>query len=154
MIQYVKRNSCALSEVESVEKKLSVITVLCVVAYIMASWVGIGYRSSASAIADLRAELEVLHGEEYVRKTVGTEEETMQFAVKPKTFLLTNYNLRNALGLDYEYECIVTVTAYEGGKENGVRTVTYRGFDPMGKDRMDDRAYVDVSSKQEMIEKQ
>ena len=136
------------------EKKLSMITVLCLAVYIVISWVGIGHRSSASAIAELRDELEVLHGEEYVRKAVGAEEETMRFVVKPQTFFLTNYNLRNALGFDYEYECIVTVTSYEGGKETGVRTVTYRGFDPMGKESIDDRAYVDVSSKREMIENQ
>ena len=143
-----------MSEVKRMEKKLSVITVLCLVAFIVTSWVGLGHRSSASAIADLRAELEILHGEEYTGKAVGEEEETMRFVVKPKTFFLTNYNVRNALGLDYEYECIVTVTSYEEGEEAGVRTITYRGFDPMGKGCMDDRAYVDVNSKQEIIENQ
>ena len=136
------------------EKKLSVITILCLVAYIVTAWAGIGYRSSASAIAELRDELEVLHGEEYSGKAVGAEEESMRFVVKPKSLFLTNYKLRNALGLDYEYECIVTVTSYEEGKETSVRTITYRGVDPMGKDCMDDRAYVDTGSKQEIIENQ
>ena len=136
--------------VKSVEKKLSVIMVLCLVAYIVTSWAGIGYRSSASAIEDLRTELVRLHGE----ACVGEGTERTAIVVRPKTFFLTNYNLRHALGLDYEYECTVTVTSYEEGKETSVRTITYRGVDPMGKEHMTDRAYVDVDSKKEVIENQ
>lgn len=132
------------------EKKLSVIMVLCLVAYIVTSWAGIGYRSSASAIEDLRTELVRLHGE----ACVGEGTERTAIVVRPKTFFLTNYNLRHALGLDYEYECTVTVTSYEEGKETSVRTITYRGVDPMGKEHMTDRAYVDVDSKKEVIENQ
>ena len=133
------------------EKKLSVITVLCLVACIVISWVGIGHRSSASAIADLRAELESLHGEAYVERNVGEGTEKTAIVVQPKTFFLTNYDLRNALSLDYEYECVVTVTSYVEGKETSVRTITYRGVDPMGKEHMTDRAYVDIGSKEEVI---
>ena len=143
-----------MSEVKPVEKKLSMLTVLCLMVYIVTSWVGVGHVSSASAIEDLRAELESMHGESYVERTVGDGTEMTAIVVRPKTFFLTNYDLRNALGLDYEYECVVTVTSYKDGIETSVRTITYRGFDPMGKDRIDDRAYVDVGSKQEMIENQ
>ena len=132
-------------------KKLSILTVLLLVIFIAASWVGIGHRSSASAIADLRTELESLHGEAYVERAVGEGMEMTAIVVRPKTFFFTNYDLRNALGLDYEYECVVTVTSYKEGKETSVRTITYRGFDPMGKEHTADRAYVDVGSKQEMI---
>ena len=136
------------------EKKLSMLTVLCLMVYIVTSWVGVGHVSSASAIEDLRAELESLHGEPYVERAVGEGTEMTAIVVRPKTFFLTNYDLRNVLSLDYEYECVVTVTSYKEGLETSVRTITYRGFDPMGKEHMTDRAYVDVSSKQEMIEKQ
>ena len=46
----------------------------------------------------------------------------MCFDIEPKTWFLTNRDLRNALGLDYEYVCI----------------------DPMGADKQYQRAYLDL----------
>ena len=70
-------------------------------------WVGVGFYSSSSAVRDLKAELETIYGAEYTGKDVDNGTEDMLFIVEPKTWFLTNWNLRNALSIDYEYECKV-----------------------------------------------
>ena len=73
-------------------------------------WTGVGFYSSSSAVQDLKTELEDLYGTEYTGKVTENGTEDMLFAVEPKTWFLTNWNLRNALGMDYEYECKVIFT--------------------------------------------
>lgn len=70
-------------------------------------WVGVGFYSSSSAVRDLKAELENIYGTEYTGKDVDSGTEDMVFIVESKTWFLTNWNLRNALSIDYEYECKV-----------------------------------------------
>ena len=131
------------------KKKLSIVVILILVVCVL-SWVGVGYRGSASAILDLKEHLEYLHGQEYRNKPVDNGTETMVFTVTSKSFFLTNWNVRNLLGLDYKYECKVVITSYVDGKQTKIRTITYQGFDPMGLGReIEDRAYVDVNSKNE-----
>ena len=103
---------------------------------------------------DLKAELETIYGTEYTGKEIDNGTEDMVFIVEPKTRFLTNWNLRNALGLDYQYECRVMFTTCIGENTKTIRTITYQAVDPMGKESIDDRAYVNVSSKREMIKKQ
>lgn len=123
-----------------------IITVIC--------WMGIGPYSSSSAVQDLRAELESIYGTEYIGKTVENGVEDMEFAVEPKTWFLTNWNLRNALSIDYEYECNVIFTTFVDEKTTSVRTVTYQAVDPMGKEKTVDRAYLDLDTKVERTETQ
>ena len=123
-----------------------IVSVLC--------WTGIGSYSSGSAVQDLRTELESIYGTEYIGKTVENGVEDMEFAVEPKTWFLTNWNLRNALSIDYEYECNVIFTTFVDEKTNSVRTVTYQAADPMGKEKTVDRAYLDLDSKVERTETQ
>lgn len=123
-----------------------IVTVLCLM--------GIGSYSSSSAIQDLRAELETIYGTEYIGKTVENGTEDMEFVVEPKTWFLTNWNLRNALNIDYEYECKVIFTTFIDEKTKSVRTVTYRAVDPMGEENTVDRAYLVLDSKVEKIETQ
>ena len=78
-------------------KLLTLFLALCVVVAII-FWMGVGPRVSSSAVADLKAELESIY---------GPETERMVFAVEPKTWFLTNWDLRQTLGLDYVYECKV-----------------------------------------------
>jgi len=82
------------------------IVALCLIVAILC-WIGVGPYSSGSAIQDLRAELESIYGTEYMRKEVENGTEDMAFVVEPKTWFLTNWNLRNALSIDYKYECKV-----------------------------------------------
>ena len=49
---------------------------------------------------DLKAEMETLHGTEYTGKDTDGRTEDMVFVVEPKTWFLTNWNLRNALKLE------------------------------------------------------
>ena len=112
-------------------------------------WTGIGFYSSSSAVQDLKAELEDLYGTEYTGKVTENGTEDMVFAVAPKTWFLTNWNLRNTLGLDYEYECKVIFTTRADGVVANVRTITYRAYDPMGSGNMAESAYLDPDSKTE-----
>lgn len=131
------------------QKKYIAAAVILCLAICIVNWSGIGYRPSSSAISDLKAELASLYGEEYTGKEVENGTEDMEFVVKPKTFFFTNWNLRNALCIDYEYECTVIFTNYIEGEQSKVRTVTYQGLDPMGTERARDRAYLNISSKVE-----
>lgn len=74
------------------------------------------------------------------------------FIVEPKTWFLTNWKLRNALSIDYKYECKVVFTTYVDGSVKSVRTITYQAVDPMGAEKIADRAYLDLSSKVEKTE--
>ena len=112
-------------------------------------WTGVGFYSSSSAVQDLKAELEDLYGTEYTGKATENGTEDMVFAVEPKTWFLTNWNLRNALGLDYEYECKVIFTTCADSTVANVRTITYRAYDPMGSENMSERAHLDPDSKTE-----
>ena len=115
-------------------------------------WVGVGFYSSSSAVRDLKAELENIYGTEYTGKDVDNGTEDMLFIVEPKTWFLTNWNLRNALGLDYQYECKVFFTTYVDGSANSVRTITYQAVDPMGAEKMSERAHLVLDSKVEQTE--
>lgn len=126
----------------------AVVFTLCLAVWFL-HWLGIGYRPSGSAVLDLKAAMEGIYGEQYTGKEVENGTEDMVFVVKPKTFFFTNWNLRNALGKDYEYECKVIFTNYIDGERAQTRTITYRGVDPMGKKHAEDRAYLDVNSRAE-----
>lgn len=115
-------------------------------------WTGVGFYSSSSAVQDLKTELEDLYGTEYTGKATENGTEDMAFAVAPKTWFLTNWNLRNALGLDYEYECKVIFTTRADGDVTNVRTITYRAYDPMGSGNMSERAHLDLDSKTEQTD--
>ena len=124
---------------------------LCLVVAVVC-WMGVGYYSSSSAVRDLKAELESIYGTEYTGKDVNNGTEDMEFVVEPKTWFLTNWNLRNALGIDYEYECKVIFTTYVDGREKSVRTITYQAADPMGAEKTAARAFLDLESKVETTE--
>ena len=49
------------------------------------------------------------------RQNIENRTEDMVFVVEPKTWFLTNWNLRNALSIDYKYECKVVFTTYVDG---------------------------------------
>ena len=122
--------------------------VLCMIVTVLC-WMGIGSYSSSSAVQDLRAELETIYGSEYTGKDVENGTEDMVFVVEPKTWFLTNWNLRNALSLGYKYECKVIFTTYVDGSAESVRTITYQAVDPMGEEKIAQRAFLDLSSKVE-----
>lgn len=122
--------------------------VLCMIVTVLC-WMGIGSYSSSSAVQDLRAELETIYGSEYTGKDVENGTEDMVFVVEPKTWFLTNWNLRNALSIDYEYNCKVIFTTYIDGSTESVRTITYQAVDPMGEEKIAQRAFLDLSSKVE-----
>lgn len=121
-----------------------IVTVLC--------WMGVGPYYSGSAVQDLRAELESIYGTEYKGKDIENGTEDMEFAVESKTWLWTNWNLRNALSIDYEYECKVIFTTYVDGSVESVRTITYQAVDPMGAEKTAQRAFLDIGSKVEITE--
>lgn len=112
-------------------------------------WLGIGYYTSSSAVLDLRAELETIHGPEYTGKSTEEGTEDMVFVIKPKSFFLTNWNLRNALGMDYKYECQIIFTTHRSDDTKAVRTIIYQAYDPMGTAKMGSRAGLDLDSKEE-----
>lgn len=135
------------------KRKLMVsLSVSCLIVAILC-WVGVGYYSNSSAVRDLKTELETIYGTEYAGKEIENKTEGMVFVVEPKTWFLTNWNLRNALGIDYEYECKVVFTTYDNGNATSVRTITYQAVDPMGSDKTAERAYLDLDSKVEKIKK-
>lgn len=125
--------------------------VLCLIIAILC-WVGVGSYSSGSAVRDLKTELETIYGTEYTGKDIENGTEDMVFVVEPKTWFLTNWNLRNALSIDYEYECKVVFTTYVDGSTKSLRTITYQAFDPMDAEKMVERAYLDLDSKIETTE--
>lgn len=106
-------------------KLLVVLLILCAIAAFL-YFSGFGPYSSSAAVADLKAELESIH---------GPETEDMRFVIEPKTRIMTNWNLRNALGLDYEYACKVI-------SKDGV--IIYKGIDPMGAGEQYRRAYLEL----------
>ena len=69
-----------------------------------------------------------------------------------KTWFLTNWNLRNVLSMDYEYECKVVFTTYMDGVAKSVRTITYQAVDPMGAEKVAERAHLLLNSKAETVE--
>ena len=134
------------------KRKLMVsFAILCLVVAVVC-WMGVGYYSSSSAVRDLKAELESIYGTEYTGKNVDNGTEDMVFVVEPKTWFLTNWNLRNASSIDYEYECKVVFTTYVDGSTKSLRTITYQAFDPMDAEKMVERAYLDLDSKIETTE--
>ena len=110
---------------------------------------GVGPYTSSSAVSDLKAELETIYGTEYTGKTTDTGTEDMTFVVEPKTILLTNWNFRNTFGLDYRYECRVIFTTHTPDGARSIRTVTYQAADPMGTEKLTERAYLDLSTMKE-----
>ena len=132
-------------------KWVTALIALCAVAAIL-YWTGIGPYSSSSALSDLKAELESIYGPEYIEKEVENGTESMEFVVEPKTWFLTNWNLRNALGLPYEYECRVIFTTRSAENTQITRTITYQAVDPMGTENMATRAHLDLDSMTEAIE--
>ena len=132
-------------------KLIASFIVLCLIVAILC-WTGVGSYSSSSAVRDLKTELETIYGTEYTGKEIENGTEDMVFVVEPKTRFLTNWNLRNALSIDYEYECKVVFTSYVDGSAKSVRTITYQAVDPMGAEKTADRAYLDIGSKVEKTE--
>lgn len=131
------------------KKKLLSLLLIAALVLCAICWSGIGYYSSGSARQDLIEELTVLHGEPYTNREVENGVEDMEFSVEPMTFFLTNWNLRQALGLDYQYKCSVTYTVQSAGEVIDVHVITYTGFDPMGNGNEEVRAYIDIDSKTE-----
>ena len=129
----------------------SVLLVLCLAIGILC-WMGVGSYSSGSAVRDLTTELETIYGTEYTGKDTENGTEDMVFVVEPKTWFLTNWNLRNALSIDYKYECKVIFTTYVDGSAESVRTITYQAIDPMGAEKIAERAFLNLDSKVETTE--
>ena len=125
--------------------------VLCLIVA-MLCWAGVGSYSSSSAVRDLKTELEAIYGTEYTGKDIENGTEDMVFVVEPETWFLTNWNLRNALSLDYKYECKVIFTTCVEGSAESVRTITYQAIDPMGAEKIAERAFLDLGSKVETTE--
>lgn len=125
--------------------------VLCMMVSVLC-WMGVGSYSSGSAVRDLTTELETIYGTEYTGKDTENGTENMVFEVEPKTWFLTNWNLRNALSIDYKYECKVIFTTFVDEKVASVRTITYQAVDPMGVEKIAERAFLDLGSKTETIE--
>ena len=122
------------------------VSILCLISIVL-HCTGIGLYSSGSAMHDLRSELEAIYGLEYTGKIVESGTEDMLFVVEPKTWIFTNWNLRNAIGIDYEYECKVIFTTHTEGNKIDERIITYQAFDPMGWENTDNRAYIDLDTK-------
>ena len=125
--------------------------VLCMIVLILC-WMGIGSYSSSSAVQDLRTELETIYGTEYAGKVVGNGTEDMVFVVDSKSWFMTNWNLRNTMKIDYRYECRVIFTTYIDGSVVNVCTITYQAVDPMGAEKISDRAFLNLDSKTETVE--
>ena len=132
-------------------KLIASIVVLSLIVAILC-WIGVGSYSSSSAVRDFRAELETIYGAEYSGNDVENGTEDMVFVVEPKTWFVTNWNLRNALNIDYKYECKVIFTTYVNGSVASVRTITYQAVDPMGAEKIAERAFLDLDSKTETTE--
>lgn len=130
---------------------ISSFIVFCLIVAILC-WIGVGSYSSSSAVRDLKIELESIYGTEYTGKDAENGTEDMVFVVEPKTWIITNWNLRKALSIDYEYECKVIFTTYVDGNKVSVRTITYQAVDPMGAEKIAERAFLNLDSKEEIIE--
>ena len=133
------------------KKIIVLILFLCVATVVFLRVVGVGYYYSGAAGADLTAELESIYGAEYQGKIVDNGTEDMQFVIEPKTWFLTDYNIRSQLGLDYKYECKVIFTTYVDDQNSIVRTITYQGIDPMSREKMVEGASLDLDSKTEEV---
>lgn len=125
---------------------IALLLVLCMAAAFL-HWLGIGFYSSSSAVLDLKAELETIYGCEYTGKAIENGTEDMVFMIEPKSWFLTNWNLRDALGVDYRYECRVIFTTHTEEGAKTIRTVTYQAFDPMGPANRGVRAHLDPGSR-------
>jgi len=132
-------------------KCILILIVLCIVASVL-HFLGVGYYSSPSAVSDLAAALANIHGTEYSDRETENGIESMTFTVEPKTWFLTNWNLRDALSLDYQYECQVIFTTHTKENTQILRTITYQAFDPMGADDLFTRAHLDLDSMTEETE--
>lgn len=126
-------------------KWIIALVVLCLVTTLL-HCLGIGLYSSSSAVSDLKAELERIHGPEYTGKEAEKGTESMEFTVTSKTWFLTNWNLRNTLSLPYEYECQVIFTTQTPENTQITRTITYQAVDPMGAKNQTARAHLDLGS--------
>ena len=93
---------------------------------------GIGYRPSGAVARDLKTELMELYGEPYTGRVVENGIEDMEISVEPASFFLTRWNVRHFFSWDYEYKCKVIYTVRANDKIISVRTITYKGVDPMG----------------------
>ena len=133
------------------KKILVLILILGVATVAFLHVVGVGYYYSGAAGYDLTAELESIYGAEYQGKVVDNGTEDMKFVIEPKTWFLTDYNVRSQLGLDYKYECKVIFTTYVDGQISIVRTITYQGIDPMSREKMVEGASLDLDSKTEEV---
>ena len=125
-----------------------IVAVLCLLACIV-NCLGIGYAPSGSAILDLKAELETIYGMEYTGKETESGTQDMLFEVAPASFILTNWTLRNTLGMDYKYTCRVIITDHADGGEKNIHTITYQAVDPMGHKHTEDRAHLILDSRKE-----
>ena len=133
----------------STRKAFSLICACIAFALLIMNWIGVGYVYSGSAGADFCEELVSIYGEEYSGKIVDGGTEDMRFEIKPKTFWMTDWYIRMEFDLDYEYECLVVITTYFDDGTTEIHTIAYKGYDPMGSEKMFDRAYLDLSSKKE-----
>ncbi len=124
------------------KKRTAVLLLVLILLLSVCFWLGIGPYASGSAVSDLREQLVVLHGEPYSGKITEYGVQSMEFSIKPATFFLTNYNLRNALGWDYCYRCEVIYSVFQGDSLVSENTVTYTGVDPMGPGEEAVRAYL------------
>ena len=111
---------------------------------VIAGWLCSGFDrySSSAAVADLKAELSVLYGEEYTGKRIPTGTEEMAFVIEARSWFLTNWDLRNFLGIDYRYDCKVIITTHHDSGAVTTVTYTHPGVDPMGWDEKFERAYL------------
>lgn len=125
------------------KKNYAILLIVVILSFGVIRWLGIGYYSSGSAILDLEEELKGLHGEPYTGREVENGTEDMEFSIKPDTFFLTNYSLRDFWGLDYRYRCEVIYTTHSGEKIDSVRKISYVGIDPMGHGKEEMRAYLE-----------
>ena len=132
-------------------KLIASFVVLCLIVAILC-WGGVGFYSSGSAMRDLQTELETIYGTEYAGKALENGTEDMVFVVEPKTWILTDWNLRNALSMDYKYECKVVFTSYIDGRIKSIRTITYQDVDPMGAENGEVRAHLELNSISEKTE--
>lgn len=123
------------------KKYVIAIIILCLIVGAI-NWFGIGYYYSGAAAYDLVEELESIYGKEYLGKEVEDGLENMEFVIEPKTFFMTNWNLRNAFSKDYKYECKVIVTTVVEEEVVKVRTITYQAIDPMGWENREVRAHL------------
>lgn len=131
-------------------KKKYINLFVCVVALFCLIYnLGIGYRPSGAAARDLKTELMEIYGEPYVGLAVENGTEDMEISVEPASFFLTSWDVRHFFSWDYEYTCKVTYTVRSNDKIISVRTVTYKGVDPMGYEKDDIEAHLVLDSRKE-----